>query len=372
MILGDSEREFDMFENSEQCYIWFEQMKKCYDACIDEISKKLFLARFAYDIDASTDHYFQLLELSGIYTKAEILEKYAWIKEYSESKKPVYLYGAGARGKDWYDFLTKHQINIVGFFDRNYQKIQRYCGVPVFQPPFEQEHFNSDDFGILITTTSFQEEIYTLLCQAGIRKSSILPYMNEPMSSVEQQYFDFPQKYQKGAFVDAGSMDCATVLRFIKWCQNQYTHIFVFEPDPQNVQKCLEEVQKNEIRNIEVFAAGLGKTKMEVKFSATNNGSSCVSDNGNMIIKVVALDDIVKDTKVSFIKMDIEGSELNALKGAKKTIQRDRPLLAISIYHKAGDILFIMDYLKQLVPDYQFAIRHYSLTSNETVLYAFI
>ena len=70
--------------------------------------------------------------------------------------------------------------------------------------------------------------------------------------------------------------------------------------------------------------------------------------------------------------MDIEGSELSALQGAQKVLCRDKPLCAISVYHKPGDIVLIMNYLKNLVPEYRFAVRHYSNIDTETVLYAFV
>ena len=91
-----------------------------------------------------------------------------------------------------------------------------------------------------------------------------------------------------------------------------------------------------------------------------------------MEIPLVMLDEIVGNTTVSFIKMDIEGSELPALRGAAKTIRRDKPLCAISAYHRPGDVIVLMQYLKSLVPEYQFALRHYSNIDTETVLYAFL
>ena len=73
---------------------------------------------------------------------------------------------------------------------------------------------------------------------------------------------------------------------------------------------------------------------------------------------------------VGFIKMDIEGAEFDALHGAESVIVRDKPLLAISVYHRTGDMLAIMDYLHELVPEYRFWLRHYSIGVADTVLYA--
>lgn len=68
--------------------------------------------------------------------------------------------------------------------------------------------------------------------------------------------------------------------------------------------------------------------------------------------------------------MDIEGSELEALKGAVHTIQRDKPKLAICIYHKPEDMTEIPLYIKSLVPEYKFYVRHHSNCWTDTVLYA--
>ena len=85
---------------------------------------------------------------------------------------------------------------------------------------------------------------------------------------------------------------------------------------------------------------------------------------------VVSIDDMVGDDKVTFIKMDIEGAEMEALEGAKQTIERNRPKLAISIYHKEEDLWEIPFYILSKYPWYKIYMRHYTLTTNETVLYA--
>ena len=104
--------------------------------------------------------------------------------------------------------------------------------------------------------------------------------------------------------------------------------------------------------------------------SAQWKAGSTVSAEGDVQIELTDIDSEVGDDKVTFIKMDIEGAELNALKGACKTILKNRPRLAICIYHKPEDICEIPEYLLSLVPEYRFWIRHYSSNEWETVLYA--
>ncbi|MFH1618985.1 MAG: FkbM family methyltransferase [bacterium] len=70
--------------------------------------------------------------------------------------------------------------------------------------------------------------------------------------------------------------------------------------------------------------------------------------------------------------MDIEGAELDALKGAAETIKKNRPKLAICIYHKPSDLFEIPLFIKSLVPEYRFYLRQHQPISCDLVLYAVI
>ena len=74
--------------------------------------------------------------------------------------------------------------------------------------------------------------------------------------------------------------------------------------------------------------------------------------------------------RVDFIKMDIEGSELAALRGAESSMRRWRPKLAISLYHRPEDFFSIPIWISSLGLGYRFFLDHYSIHQEETVLYA--
>ncbi len=102
-----------------------------------------------------------------------------------------------------------------------------------------------------------------------------------------------------------------------------------------------------------------------------NGSSSCVDvEEGTATVQMVCLDDVLKMVSPTMIKMDIEGAELDALRGAKRIIQEQTPDLAVCVYHKMSHLWEIVLYLYELVPQYRFYLRsHYGFTM-ETVLYA--
>lgn len=90
-------------------------------------------------------------------------------------------------------------------------------------------------------------------------------------------------------------------------------------------------------------------------------------------VDAVALDYVLpQNESVTMIKMDVEGSEFAALMGAKELIQRNRPKLIISIYHSGLDYFRLILLIKELVPEYKFAIRHHKKLHIDTDLYAWI
>lgn len=74
---------------------------------------------------------------------------------------------------------------------------------------------------------------------------------------------------------------------------------------------------------------------------------------------------------ITFIKMDIEGAELEALQGSAGIIKKCRPRMAISLYHKQEDIISIPSYILTLNQGYKFIIRAYCTNGSETILYAY-
>lgn len=185
----------------------------------------------------------------------------------------------------------------------------------------------------------------------------------------EIQYLDVFSPVDDEIVIDAGAYDGKTALRFLKWGGSKIKRIYSFELDPANVPKCEANLKGHEDK-VTLINKGTWSSAKTLRINSGQNSQSRIFDEGKTDAELAAIDDIVKDEKVTFIKMDVEGAELESLKGAKNTIIKNRPRLAVCVYHKPEDIYEIPEYILSIVPEYKFYLRRYDSHSGETVLYA--
>jgi FkbM family methyltransferase len=197
------------------------------------------------------------------------------------------------------------------------------------------------------------------------------------------QYFALPRfaAPARDHFVDAGAFVGDTIERLLWASTGNVEKIYAFEPGPAQAmalrRRMLRLVEEWALApsQVECVQAGLGAASGMAPFYAKpgllSSGSFKIAKTSGKI-EVHALDDFLDGRPATFIKADVEGMELELLAGARKTIQRFRPRLALSIYHEPTHLYAIPLYLNALVPEYRMAIRHHSPNSFETVLYCWI
>lgn len=187
------------------------------------------------------------------------------------------------------------------------------------------------------------------------------------------QYFeDFLPHSNDYSFVDCGSYDGFTSLEFIKFFNGNFKYIHIFEPDTDNFIKCKHRL--NDIDGVIYNNIGVSDVAGVLKFNPNNGSSSKIDDNGESEIKVIDLDSYFSGLRPEyndkiFIKMDLEGFEMNALKGAKDLISKGTALLAIAVYHSQSDIIEIPKYILSLNKNYKIFLRHYTESWTESVMY---
>jgi len=139
--------------------------------------------------------------------------------------------------------------------------------------------------------------------------------------------------------------------------------VFAFEPDPANISFLRKNISLNGLEGrIYPVEAGVGLKDGMFELVVGGEGSRIVGiktkEMKNTVkVKVASIDNFVKKNKidkVDFIKMDIEGAEFDALRGAVVTLKRDKPDLLVAIYHKGEHFFEIPSWLKKQVPEYNF------------------
>lgn len=204
---------------------------------------------------------------------------------------------------------------------------------------------------------------------AKMKKVFLLSSILEIVSPDKEEYFDEKiMLTDDEMFIDCGGFDGDTSVRFIEQCGGNYRGIVIFEPEICKKESIAKNMGSY---HYELYLAGVWSENIKLYFDARGTSSSHISEQGGgRLIETIALDEAVYNKKPTFIKMDIEGAEQEALKGCKKIIQDYKPKLAICIYHKPEDLFEIPIMIKEMNPEYKLYVRQYADAWYDTVLYA--
>lgn len=343
------------------------------------------------------------------------------IEELKQSDKQIYVYGCAAHAEMICKYLTTSGLAVEGYLvDHCFYKEEFYIdGLKVYD--IDDYIGQLDDFNIVIGFCEINKTKFLMQNQQLLKGSYFLiweheigyvwdeQYLtenNEMLSAIydeladdksrqvlrelayskvnhtngkllviadTNQYFNeltFEKDAAEEIFVDCGAFNGDTIQKYHQFTGGAYKRIYAFEPNQDN----RTQLARNTINchDVVVVPKGAWCEETVLRFDA-NGSNSCISEQGDNEIEVTSIDKIVGDDKVTFIKMDIEGSELEALKGAYVTIRNNMPKLAICCYHKANDIIDLYTYIKTFDREdctYSFFLRHHSNGAYETVLYA--
>lgn len=171
--------------------------------------------------------------------------------------------------------------------------------------------------------------------------------------------------------IDCGAFDGDTLDLFLSKTAHSFTGAIAFEPDPANYARLAAKVGSMPSKTrerIAIHQAATGEKKSRVLMDAGKGVSSTIG-NGDCEVDCVSLDSLLH-VPVSFIKMDIEGSELDTLAGARELIRKNAPILAVCVYHRQSDLWNIPSLIHDINPDYSFYLRPHLLEGWDLVCYA--
>jgi FkbM family methyltransferase len=205
-------------------------------------------------------------------------------------------------------------------------------------------------------------------------------------------------------FVDGGAFDGDSIEQFLRAVRGRFRRIHAFEPSAEQAAKCEQRVRRlqsqclNEIiSRVSVTVRGLWSSSTRLSFNPNLFAADELLYTDSMPLtghvleggftghmyrpEVEAANAVHIDTTTvdeacgeaaTFIKLEIEGSELEALRGASRTIARMRPKMSLAIYHKPEDFLTLTEFVRNTKSDYRMSLRqHNPFVPDATVCYCY-
>lgn len=307
----------------------------------DVESQIIYDARINYLFTRNEDEYYKVLET--VRKDSYCLELEDFLKDNKENQGMI-IYGAETEGVRTKRLLDNCKRPAQLFCDDSEKIIgSRIEGLEVISVRQLVTDYNK--YVVILAGRIVMAERYSLLLRSGFpRKQILFPMHMHLVASNGTQYFDVLSSVEDEIFIDAGAYNGDTIAAFQKWTKGKYKRIYAFEPNVEMAQATMNYLRQNQVENV-VFTPKATWGKEEVLSFFEDASASRVGKGGETCVQAVDIDSVVGDEKVTFIKMDVEGSELQSLIGAQRTISMNKPRLAISVYHKPEDVIEIAEYI---------------------------
>jgi len=212
-------------------------------------------------------------------------------------------------------------------------------------------------------------EVYTRCLQTHLTRKPVFIPSRAPGEQYTPSDIQLKQGYSRYIYCGVSSGEMARVLNEI----GTMNHFVCFEPNAHQFEKLVDYFlthKKQVAGNVVAYPCAVYSREAQMPFIYTDDSfGNRISWDGQFRVQCVSIDHVIPGFSPTFISMDIEGSELEALKGAEMSIRASRPDLAICVYHAPNQLWEIPLFLHNLGLGYRFYLRNYTGFVGETVLY---
>lgn len=312
---------------------------------------------------------FNVVGIVDDYTDVKEIKSIPVLRSVNLPNNALVLSLSGGRPLTVRKLLNNLGVDHLDYF--SFRKVAKEELCPIhFNDGFEKDFLQNHKKYLWVYNCLADEQSKTIFQKlVNFRLQYDLDFLDGFSHREDEQYFEpFLKLKEEGeAFADIGAYDGYTSKMFIENCP-RYSRIHLFEPDPSNMLLSRRSLEGYE----NIFFHGMGLAdKFDTFRLKSNSSGSALSDDGDIEVVIDRLDRIVNDD-ISFIKMDTEGAELRILEGAKETISRCYPRLAVAAYHYTENFApfwEIPDKIFSIRQDYDLYLRHYTESIYETVMF---
>jgi len=226
------------------------------------------------------------------------------------------------------------------------------------------------DMMLLIKDSESRSSFFKNIKSRFTGELGIIP---SPIDKCIQFKNEFMKTNKEEVFVDAGAYTGDTLKLVLESPPFEFREFIALEPDPQNftrLQKLVGTLDEKLRLKITTFPVAVGSFNGEICFDGSGTEQARISLSGHIKAKCCRIDDLLGDRGVTFIKMDIEGAEPDALEGASDIIKDKTPVLAVSVYHQIDHLWRILSLINNIKDGYAFFFRPHAAGGWDYILYA--
>lgn len=263
--------------------------------------------------------------------------------------------------------LREHGVGpLVDYFRLASRRPDLFPAVHYLEEAYGDLVRNATEYRWLDGILADQESRDTLRRLVRFRCLADLDAMEGFRHRVDEQYFpDFLRLPSGAVLVDGGAFDGDTALAFHRRFPD-HGAMHCFEPVPS-----LRELAAGRlagVHGVRWVERGLSDRQGTARFLVDAGPANRADPAGELPVVLTPLDAEVEG-RVDYLKLDVEGAESAALAGAAGLIRRERPHLAVCVYHRQSDFHRIPRQVLEMEPRYRVFLRHYTEGFVETVMY---
>ena len=268
--------------------------------------------------------------------------------------KPVVLYGMGNGADQIIDLCDRMQIKVAGIFASDeFVRGQVFRGHMVETYTAVKDRLG--DFLIVIAFASESPAVLNRFQELSTMHETVAPHLplfpgdetvsfdwlQQHQQELQQVYDNLADDWSRDVFAASLNYKLSGKLHYL-W---------------QSETERLKDLEASGLSDIKIFERAIWKETAELSFSDSGGRQSTLLTGQRHIVQAVDIDTLLEDERVTYIKMDVEGAEMEALKGGKEQIKRNKPKLFIAAYHHDADIFLLPLFMWQLVPEYKVYLR---------------
>ncbi len=232
--------------------------------------------------------------------------------------------------------------------------------VPVYgENIWDMDFYNENREDIERAAELFADEQSRIVYEKllNYKLSGDLSYLRSAYSDKDEAFREILCPGDNESYLDLGAYRGDTIEELLHYTGGKYEYITALEPDRKTFAKLKANTEG--MKRLRLYRMGIWSEDTDLPFDPASGRGSGIRQGGSEMLAVTKIDTLYRSRRLSYVKMDVEGCERQAIIGGAEVLRRDKPALNIAVYHRSEDIFSIPLLIESIVPGYRLYLRQH-------------